>query len=69
MQTYTNGRYQNPVSEDKAEVDKAVIDVMESSAFINGKRYRILRLIFAAYLGVKHTAFPVPMEQMPCKLP
>ncbi|MET0636207.1 MAG: DegT/DnrJ/EryC1/StrS family aminotransferase [Chitinophagaceae bacterium] len=39
----------------KTEVDKAVIDVMESSAFINGKPVRDLAANLSLYLGVKHT--------------
>ncbi|RYY57887.1 MAG: DegT/DnrJ/EryC1/StrS family aminotransferase [Chitinophagaceae bacterium] len=39
----------------KTEVDKAVIDVMESSAFINGKPVKDLAANLSAYLGVKHT--------------
>lgn len=38
----------------KAEVDKAVIDVLESSAFINGKPVADFSENLAAYLGVKH---------------
>lgn len=38
----------------KAEVDKAVIDVLESSAFINGKPVKDFSDALAAYLGVKH---------------
>lgn len=39
----------------KAEVDKAVLDVMESSAFINGKAVQDFSANLASYLGVKHT--------------
>lgn len=39
----------------KAEVDKAVIDVMESSAFINGKAVHDFAANLSSYLGVKHT--------------
>ncbi len=38
----------------KAEVDKAVIDVLESSAFINGKPVHEFAQGLASYLGVKH---------------
>lgn len=38
----------------KDEVDKAVIDVLESSAFINGKPVQQFADAFAAYMGVKH---------------
>jgi UDP-2-acetamido-2-deoxy-ribo-hexuluronate aminotransferase len=38
----------------KAEVDKAVIDVLESSAFINGKPVQDFADAMSAYLGVKH---------------
>ncbi len=38
----------------KAEVDKAVIDVLESTAFINGKPVQQFADSLAAYLGVKH---------------
>jgi len=39
----------------KAEVDKAVIDVMESSAFINGKPVQDFSANLSAYMGAKHT--------------
>lgn len=39
----------------KAEVDKAVLDVMESSAFINGKPVQDFANSLSSYLGVKHT--------------
>ncbi len=39
----------------KAEVDKAVVDVMESSAFINGKAVHDFAANLSSYLGVKHT--------------
>jgi UDP-2-acetamido-2-deoxy-ribo-hexuluronate aminotransferase len=38
----------------KAEVDKAVLDVLESSAFINGKPVQDFALQLSSYLGVKH---------------
>ncbi|RXK87128.1 DegT/DnrJ/EryC1/StrS family aminotransferase [Filimonas effusa] len=38
----------------KTEIDKAVIDVLESSAFINGKPVHDLAADLSAYLGVKH---------------
>src|SRR6476646_4648271 len=38
----------------KPEIDKAVIDVLESSAFINGKPVQEFANNLAAYLGVKH---------------
>lgn len=38
----------------KPEVDKAVIDVLESSAFINGKPVQQFAANLSAYLGVKH---------------
>lgn len=39
----------------KQEVDKAVIDVMESTAFINGKPVHEFAASLSAFLGVKHT--------------
>ena len=39
----------------KPEVDKAVLDVMESAAFINGKVVHDFAANLSAYLGVKHT--------------
>lgn len=39
----------------KAEVDNAVLQVMESSAFINGKPVQDFSANLSAYLGVKHT--------------
>lgn len=39
----------------KAEVDKAVLDVMESSAFINGKPVQDFAMSLSVYLGAKHT--------------
>jgi UDP-2-acetamido-2-deoxy-ribo-hexuluronate aminotransferase len=39
----------------KSEVDKAVLDVMESSAFINGKPVHEFAAALSAYVGVKHT--------------
>ena len=39
----------------KSEVDDAVIQVMESSAFINGKAVQDFSANLSAYLGVKHT--------------
>ena len=39
----------------KAEVDKAVIDVMESTAFINGKIVQDFSANLSSYLGIKHT--------------
>lgn len=39
----------------KAEVDKAVLDVMESSAFINGKAVQDFSASLSSYLAVKHT--------------
>lgn len=39
----------------KQEVDKAVIDVLESSAFINGKPVQDFAANLSAYMGVKHT--------------
>ena len=38
----------------KADIDKAVIDVLESSAFINGKPVQDFAVALATYLGVKH---------------
>lgn len=38
----------------KAEVDKAVVDVMESSAFINGKAVQEFAMNLSSYLGLKH---------------
>src|SRR6478735_10066293 len=38
----------------KTEIDKAVIDVLESSAFINGKPVQEFASALASYLGVKH---------------
>ena len=39
----------------KTEVDNAVLQVMESSAFINGKPVQDFSINLSAYLGVKHT--------------
>jgi dTDP-4-amino-4,6-dideoxygalactose transaminase len=39
----------------KTEVDKAVLQVMESSAFINGKPVQDFCSSLSGYLGVKHT--------------
>src|SRR6187431_155001 len=39
----------------KTEVDEAVVQVMESSAFINGKPVKDFAANLSAYLGVKHT--------------
>src|SRR5688500_18899296 len=39
----------------KAEVDHAVVQVMESSAFINGKPVQDFSANLSAYLGTKHT--------------
>jgi dTDP-4-amino-4,6-dideoxygalactose transaminase len=39
----------------KSEVDKAVIDVIESSAFINGKPVHDFTANLSKYVGVKHT--------------
>lgn len=39
----------------KPEVDKAVIDVLESSAFINGKPVHDFAANLSAYTGAKHT--------------
>lgn len=39
----------------KSEVDKAVIDVMESTAFINGKPVQEFCSNLSSYIGVKHT--------------
>jgi UDP-2-acetamido-2-deoxy-ribo-hexuluronate aminotransferase len=39
----------------KPEVDKAVIDVMESTAFINGKPVQEFCSNLSSYIGVKHT--------------
>ncbi len=39
----------------KAEVDSAVVQVMESSAFINGKPVQDFAANLSAYLGIKHT--------------
>jgi UDP-2-acetamido-2-deoxy-ribo-hexuluronate aminotransferase len=39
----------------KAEVDKAVIDVMDSTAFINGKPVHEFAESLSEYIGVKHT--------------
>ncbi|HWB27787.1 MAG TPA: DegT/DnrJ/EryC1/StrS family aminotransferase [Chitinophagaceae bacterium] len=38
----------------KPEIDKAVIDVLESSAFINGKPVQQFADAFATYMGVKY---------------
>ena len=47
----TKTQYQNI----KTEVDQAVLEVMESSAFINGKPVQDFSASLSAYLGVKHT--------------
>ncbi|HRE37431.1 MAG TPA: DegT/DnrJ/EryC1/StrS family aminotransferase [Chitinophagaceae bacterium] len=39
----------------KSDVDKEVLDVLESSAFINGKPVQDFAANLSAYLGVKHT--------------
>lgn len=39
----------------KADVDKAVMDVMESSAFINGKAVQDFAVGLTVYIGAKHT--------------
>ncbi len=39
----------------KTEVDQAVIGVLESSAFINGKPVQTFASNLSTYLGVKHT--------------
>lgn len=39
----------------KTEVDKAVLEVMESSAFINGKPVQDFAASLSSYLGVRHT--------------
>ena len=39
----------------KSDVDKVVLDVLESSAFINGKPVQDFAANLSAYLGVKHT--------------
>ncbi len=39
----------------KPEIDQAVIDVLESSAFINGKPVQTFAANLSAYLNVKHT--------------
>lgn len=39
----------------KSEVDKAVLEVMESSAFINGKPVHDFAAALSSYLSVKHT--------------
>jgi UDP-2-acetamido-2-deoxy-ribo-hexuluronate aminotransferase len=39
----------------KQEVDAAVLDVLNSSAFINGKPVQELAADLSSYLGVKHT--------------
>ncbi|MCC7400061.1 MAG: DegT/DnrJ/EryC1/StrS family aminotransferase [Chitinophagaceae bacterium] len=39
----------------KSEIDKAVTDVIESSAFINGKPVQEFASGLSAYMGVKHT--------------
>lgn len=39
----------------KAEVDNAVIEVMESTAFINGKAVQDFAADLSSYIGVKHT--------------
>jgi UDP-2-acetamido-2-deoxy-ribo-hexuluronate aminotransferase len=39
----------------KTEVDNAVLEVMESSAFINGKIVQDFAVNLSSYLGIKHT--------------
>ena len=39
----------------KPEIDKAVVEVMESTAFINGKPVQDFASNLSAYNGVKHT--------------
>ena len=50
----------------KPEVDSAVLQVMESSAFINGKAVQdfAANLSLISELSIR---FPVPMEQMLCR--
>jgi len=38
----------------KPQVDKAVIDVLESTAFINGKPVQDFASSLSSYLGIKH---------------
>ncbi len=38
----------------KPEIDQAMLDVLESSAFINGKPVQEFATNLAEYLGVKH---------------
>src|SRR5258706_9690818 len=39
----------------KSQVDAAILDVMESSAFINGKAVHTFAAHLSSYLGAKHT--------------
>src|SRR5688572_2477636 len=39
----------------KSEVDTAILDVLEGSAFINGKPVKDFAFNFSGYLGIKHT--------------
>src|SRR5260221_1877520 len=39
----------------KPAIDKAVVDVMESTAFINGKAVHDFAANLSAYIGIKHT--------------
>src|SRR6266480_5714837 len=39
----------------KPAIDKAVVDVMESAAFINGKAVHDFAANLSAYIGIKHT--------------
>ena len=39
----------------KSEVDAAILDVLDSTAFINGKPVQLFAEEMSAYLGVKHT--------------
>ena len=61
----------------KPAVDQAVMEVMESTAFINGKAVQDFAAALSSYLGVKHTipcangtdALLAVVAQMPCRLP
>ena len=53
-EAHTNGGSENTIPKNKTEIDKAVIDVLESSAYINGKPVHEFCANLAQYLSVKH---------------
>ena len=51
----------------KPDIDRAIQDVVDSSAFINGKPVQEFAAALAAYLGVS-MSFRVRTERMPYRL-